>query len=708
MRFSRREILLSSAATFAASSSASSWIRGVATPLSGLIGMNGFDVNPNSDYIYKNFMKGAASFSSTNNVHLAVTDNAGYPTLGTLTADLSGIFVKDARYLGNWRLQWKGKLNLRLSPSQSPNTGFTIVSDPSGVATTATTTMTVNGGGTSSDVTYVDLKFNGVGSTVQIIFLSGGDNTGLSDLRFVRISAPYTGDMAAIDGGVPSEQFNIDFLNSQSILNPAVVRLMDLSPANFSNVTRSTLATQVDCLSYARSQFFQRIWSGDTSTSDGGATYTVAANPSSPVGAYVDGETAQIRMAGAANSGTAPQLEVGTGRGFKVIKNPATGSYGAFSVGQLSLNSAWTVFYDAVADCWVGQSDGLVANAPLAIRVGLSNKLLSSFWHNIPIVYDDASISAEISYVSQNLNGRLSSWLELSNEVWNAGFYQTKTAEARGTALGWSTSSNQNYHSYYALRFCQMVDAAAIAWGSRDSAQLKKVIACQHTGSVSNTNTYRFQGANLAAYGFSSSPNRPIDKCTHISTAPYLSGSCIRAGNADQPSITFSAGEISAFQTALDNYNSGVPAQIQLALNWIDNDFRAGTKNGSLGGGTIDWLIGNILPSWETIAAAANKGTVCYEFGYEGKAPTTTQFTNVFGLSTSYAAICQALIEAYKMDDRFRASVGYAFTQTYLNAPSMSYVVYYNYSGGSQWAVLTGVLGSTPYKSWDAIYQYNH
>jgi hypothetical protein len=120
------------------------------------------------------------------------------------------------------------------------------------------------------------------------------------------------------------------------------------------------------------------------------------------------------------------------------------------------------------------------------------------------------------------------------------------------------------------------------------------------------------------------------------------------------------------------------------------------------------------MPDWNTDATTYNKPVVLYEFGYEGKAQasinTSTSYETVLGLSEADAATLatqmQALIDAYKLDNRFHFTVTLQMQQ-FLALAKSSIGFYYNFGGTNQWAIRVGGLGSAVYKSHDAIRLFN-
>lgn len=664
--------------------------------------LNGFDSTPNNSYLYKNFIKGLGSIASTGGYAFqANLDVNGYPTIGTVGTDFSGTFVKPSAYSGKWRLSWKGKAKFSLSPSQAPNTGFTINADASSVVTNGSTTMTVNGGGGPSVRTIVDLTFNGTGGSCQIIFRAAGDFTGFSDLRLVRLDGAYSGDDAAVDGGVLENQFNQDFLDAITALNPPIIRPLDISPINFSLLARSAYSTQTATLSYVNGVYNSGAWGGVAASSDG-VTYTCSGAPDSPAGAYVDGETIQLQMA-ADNTSTAPTLNV-NGRGAATIKSYAFGSPGALPTSsdnrRIIANAIWTFIYDAASTCWIGVNSGQVGHAPLSLRVAMCNKLGKDFWWLIPPAYDDASVTAELTYIRDNLSAGLNCYFELGNELWNGAFTQTNMAIAKGIGLGFVNTSNRALHGWVGYRFSTIIDLITPVWNAvRSNSQLRGILTHQHAGDV-KTKTYRFEGSDLATWGYSTAGNRPVDKAYATGSAYYVAGALIRNGGY---SSGYLAGEITGLTVAADNYASGVPASMSLALDWIDNDLRSGLKNGTLGGATIDFLISQGV-TWNGYDASYGKVMICYEGNYEALAPTTAQCTSVFSIATSYSALIQNLITAYKSDVRMSITMLYMY-QKFFALSQAKYAASYVFGNNPQWGLQTGSgdLSSAYYATKDAM-----
>lgn len=682
-------------------------INWVSKPPTGKVGINGFHSIPNNSYLYKNFAKGISSFAAGTYALAQNLDANGYPTIGTLGSDIPAVFAVPTSYMGNWRIDWLGKCNLNLT------TGSTVLSDPNAVTSVLSSGIVFNGGGTASTRTAVDFVFTGAPSSASLKFVNNGNFTGFSDLRIYRTSASYTGDGAALDSGILENAFNDDFVNQLKLINPPYIRCLDIGGINFSYLASSSLSMTVGSLSYVAPYYRPNMWTGSAATVDG-ISYTCNSGRN---GAYVEGETIQLQIQ-AVSASTTPTLNDNS-RGAKTIVFYSTvafltGTFGPLpSSTSLGVNTFWTFVYESVTDTFTASSGGQQSHAPLAMRVALCNKLGKDFWWQIPFLYDNTSITAELTYIRDHLRSDLNLYWEYSNEVWNNVFDATNQARVKGgqggvTGLGFSGSSGQNYHSWYGLRFAQITDLIIPTWtATRSSAQLRGLIMFQNAdhASGSPSKTYRLEGANLAAFGYSTASNRPVDKAYGNGHAIYTAGSLIKGGSY---STGYTAGEILAMTNAADNYATGNPSLMSAALDWIQADHKHGLKGGALTGETIDEIIGVNASDINGWNVTYGNPVVLYEGNYEGVAPTTAQCTSAFGIATSYSASIQNLINAYKLDSRFVVNMTYAYDQ-FFGLSQSKYASCYGFGNGTgQWDTGSGDLYGTNYGSFTALVQYNY
>jgi hypothetical protein len=287
--------------------------------------------------------------------------------------------------------------------------------------------------------------------------------------------------------------------------------------------------------------------------------------------------------------------------------------------------------------------------------------------------------------------------------MWNSIFGQTNWAYHRGQVALGALGAVRQINGWYGVRVKETMVAARTAWAPRSSSQRKRVLGFQMGGAPANTEL-RFNGADLAAYGYNAAPNRPTDETDVGSGAHYCSGA--QLVNA----VASYANTMTELLTAADDYNSADPVRMSSALDMVDNDIRRGTRNGVLGGQTLKALRENIYPGIATLLSTYSKPMICYEGGPECIAPTTTQLTSL-GLDMAYAAKIAALLTAYKNDDRFRILVSDLFADivTAFGSSAMpsQYGLLNETSPVWQWALYPSNLDSTPFKSFDAIEDWN-
>lgn len=625
-------------------------------------------------------------------------DANGYP-ITTLAADIGGSFLMPSGFAGDsvdWVVKWPSTRTLKF-----------IVN--SNVTTSSITNATVSGG-SNSPMTVTSTGANGrivfrfnnfVGTSVSFAFKSGFAHApGSGELAILRLS-----DEAAYDSG--SSYFTPEFVALLTDLNPATIRPMgwvQSGAANFCNQVKWDYRTTTSSISWMTRQWPPGAWGG---TISGTNTYTASAATDTP-GSWTDGEVFQGTISNA-NTSTSCTLNVGS-RGAKTIWNK---NASAPSVGEVASGHA-TFIYDALLDKVLYSGDGITWSVPIEVQVSLANTTNKHLWATIPPQADDAYVSTWAAYIRDNLASGRELCAEYSNEIWNFVFPQTHWSYQRGLALGFPSGDNRYFHGWYGLRVRQVMASITSVWGGRGG--LKRVMATQAFGNASQNDTYRFMGADLdtslgyAGYNswvgvsYSAAPNRPIDYCDVISVAHYYQGASINDGNGYG---TMPAANVTAIELAASNYDSGVPANIDAALSWLDGDIRSGTKAGSSTVQTLAQLASDIYPAWNTIAASyAGKTVEPYEGGLQIVAPTTAQCTTLgidLGGSNDAAATALAnLVTAYK-----NSAYGYAIVSRQFNdflalsfsrRPSWLGLI-----GVSEWSLLSGDIFSTPYQTYYAF-----
>src|SRR5262245_12015983 len=585
-----------------------------------------------------NLLKQLVSLQSTDGSYPSILDQNGFP-VSAPSADIAMQTFISSSFSNDFTIDWTGKAGdgvtaaIRLDLG-SP--GFSVISGSSFVIGSTAFSLAMSGSNGSVRFSFA----SGTPSGVTFRFLSGGSFDGtLSSLRLYR-----TGDQSALNSGAI---YNPDYLSLLRQLNPKILRFLDWDGANFCNVSKHSYRNPTTAITWASRTWMPGAWAGTVSGTD---TYTVGNAPDSNPLAYVDKETIQATVTNA-NTSTTPTLNR-NGLGAKtIVDSSAT----ALSVGELLANSPATFVYDSTLDQFIGGTTGFTAFVPIEIAVALANAVSKDIWWNVSHLFDDASVTSLVTYVRNNLNSGLTFYLEYSNEIWNFSFAQTNYINAIGTLLGFASGDNRRLHGPYGKRFCEIMDLARTAWGGRTASELNGVIADQlfgNWGINAGTDKYRLQGFDLTAWGFDTAPNRPVDRCGTVSYATYYSGAQCRAFQA-QYTGDFGAGlNINNLTAAADDYASGNASQMTSALNFLDNDFRAGRDSTNTARGeTLEILSPKYVSINSVTAQYSNKYVRCYEGGLQALAPTTATCTSI-GISTTYSTKIDALLTAYKFDGR--------------------------------------------------------
>jgi hypothetical protein len=176
--------------------------------------------------------------------------------------------------------------------------------------------------------------------------------------------------------------------------------------------------------------------------------------------------------------------------------------------------SAWTD-RPIPTNAFFGTSKGV----PIEIAVQLANAVSADAWMNVPVMADDNFISQMATLVHSQLGSSQKIYVELSNEVWNPSFSQSKYAVDRGKALWPTRSSSHGDYEYnrewFGMRTAQMCDIWRSVWSS--DPRLVCVLGAQAAWSFSATEAlkcpYWTQGAPCSGHAINA-----------VAIAPYLGG----------------------------------------------------------------------------------------------------------------------------------------------------------------------------------------
>lgn len=537
--------------------------------------ISGFDLNEGRSYAFMNFAKGFGGPSANGSFNFAKYMNAdGYPTssLSVAGGGWSYSLTLDSSLVGagvTWVLEWTGTGGINIAPS-----------DTAGINVSVGTSFT---GGANPNPTA---NCNGVNGYIEFTFTSATTSASFS---FSQFGVAYDGTMSNLKLYRKSDQtafnagaiFTSEFLSYMRTLNPKVIRTMDWTSTNFSNLSSYTYKCPTTAATYLTPRFFPNLYAGDTAATD---TYTCSA-PTDWSG-LVDGATVQVRFTNA-NTSTTPTLNVGgTGAVTIVTLNNA-----APSAGVIAANCQATLVYDLWLNVWVGNfsqpsngqaGGGLTSTMPIELQVALCNQLNTHLWINIPFYYTNAAVSSLAAYIRDNLNPGLSCYFEYTNEHWNFGFTNFTMCQARGAYLGFPNNNGRQENGYYGLRVRQIMSLVTTAWSPRSTSTLRRVMATQaQTGGPSGVQTYQLNGADLdTTLGYTNynskigasfnvgSPtfSRPVDMCDVFSYATYYAGPVLNNGGGY---TGLNALDLSSLTAAADTNN----------LAYVDNQFRQGVSN---------------------------------------------------------------------------------------------------------------------------------
>jgi hypothetical protein len=162
---------------------------------------------------------------------------------------------------------------------------------------------------------------------------------------------------------------------------------------------------------------------------------------------------------------------------------------------------------------------GTSKGVPIEIAVQLANAVSADAWMNVPVMADDNFMSQMATLVHSQLGSTQKIYVELSNEVWNFSFSQSKYAVSQGQAL-WPTrpSGREGYEynrEWFGMRTAQMCDIWRSVW--RSDPRLVCVLGAQAAWSFTATEAlkcpYWTQGAPCSGHA--------IDA---VAVAPYMGG----------------------------------------------------------------------------------------------------------------------------------------------------------------------------------------
>lgn len=260
-----------------------------------------------------------------------------------------------------------------------------------------------------------------------------------------------------------------------------------------------------------------------------------------------------------------------------------------------------TFTYDDYLKCFKAIGTGITNRIPLEVQIAFSNRIGTNFWATFPPFATDDYITNAGTMLAAEVASDKTIDIELSNEEWNPGasFQQTTYARCIGLSFGLPFGTRRDISVGYGLRVSRMFDqldnipalvtrgyngvvaTQAANFAGSDVDQYRFSGADLHTGTLTPTGDNRY--ARVIGQNYNASPNRPRDRANVLSYATYYSGSQSRNfgqyGNLELGGPDGSS--ISGLIGAADAYDSGDPAQMQAAIEWMDWDINRGLDFGA-------------------------------------------------------------------------------------------------------------------------------
>jgi hypothetical protein len=260
-----------------------------------------------------------------------------------------------------------------------------------------------------------------------------------------------------------------------------------------------------------------------------------------PTGNFTIGEMLSGGTSGATATVAASTPNT-TGIGFSTITTMASQTnvwVARYGNDGIPSNRVASLIYDARLDTWLSISLGnpgagaaqwgFAPYLPLELQIALCNTLNANFWFNIPLYWDEASVTTAVTHIRTNLNSHLACYTEVSNEIWNPAFIAQNYYMALGCIYhNLYPGSNRAFYSPHAYNVACFARLGKAAWGSRDATQFRPTYMVQAGGDPTFV-TYGFEGqlvtlANNFPFDFTGAPPisaRPIDFCYAIGYAAY-------------------------------------------------------------------------------------------------------------------------------------------------------------------------------------------
>ena len=216
---------------------------------------------------------------------------------------------------------------------------------------------------------------------------------------------------------------------------------------------------------------------------------------------------------------------------------------------------------------------------PVEVMVQLANEIGADPWFTLPHMADDAYVQAFATYVHENLDPRLRTYAEWSNEVWNFLFPQATWARLQAEDRWAEQAQDGGWMQFAGLRAAQVADIWTEVYGEDAPDRLVRVIAT-HTGWLGLEET-------------------------------LLMAPLVQAEGLPAPVTSFDAYAV----TGYFGYDLGEDAFAAQLLGWIEDGTATQRSVEALREGSLAELTGQLWPHHARVAAENGLTLLMYEGG---------------------------------------------------------------------------------------------
>ncbi|MGJ5620187.1 hypothetical protein [Sulfitobacter sp. MF3-043] len=276
----------------------------------------------------------------------------------------------------------------------------------------------------------------------------------------------------------------------------------------------------------------------------------------------------------------------------------------------------WMQTNNATVSTWADRPEpgdvSFASGVPVEVMVALANELETDAWFNMPHLADDDYVRRFATYVRDNLDPKLTTYVEFSNEVWNWQFDQAVWADVQSLAR-WD--QKDKWMQYYGLRAAEVARIWSDVFGDQGDARLVNLISSQ-TGWL-GLETEALDAPLVQAEGLAA----PADAFDAYAVTGYFGG--ILGVDDRQPVVKdwLDESRTRARAAAKTKGLSGATAQEYVALHRFDHatalagrDLYDGAVSDDVNDTVAD-LIGRVWPYHAAVARARGLDLIVYEGG---------------------------------------------------------------------------------------------